>query len=265
MKKLLFVFILFFILSCYAWAELNTFVIISDTHVGSADSVYDEFISTIEKQNINVIMHAGDAIHNPGKKSEWKKFFEITGNDRKVYIAPGNHDINDVRSMKIFLNFFSEPYYSFADNDTLFIFLNTELPHEKGKITGEQLEWLKKELLRDFKLKFVFIHRPLFPIFAGHGLDRSKKERDELHRIFEKNGVSLVISGHDHLYNRSLKDGITYIICAGAGGQNHFPAFNNAKYYFRYILAKRVEKGYTFLVKDLSGDTGDEFQIIKEK
>lgn len=266
MKRVIFIFILILIvlLPFFAQAELSTFAIISDTHVGAHDSVYEEFIGIIEKQNIKMILHAGDAIHNPGKRSDWKKFFDITGNDKKIYIAPGNHDINDIWSLKVFLKYFPDLYYSFYDNDTLFIFLNTELPEEKGKISGEQLEWLKKELSRDFKFKFVFLHRPLFPIFAGRGLDRFKNERDELHSLFKKHSVSMVVSGHDHLYNRSVKDGVTYIICAGAGGQYRFPAFNDTRYYFRYISARRIKNGFAFMVKDLIGEKGDEFQIVKE-
>lgn len=46
MKKAVFLFILFF-LPLIAWAELNTFAIISDTHVGAPDSIYKDFIDTI--------------------------------------------------------------------------------------------------------------------------------------------------------------------------------------------------------------------------
>ncbi len=264
MKKVIHIFICCLLLPLFAWAGFDTFSIVSDTHVGAADSVYAEFIDIMEKQNIKDIIHVGDAIHNPGRKKEWEKFFEITGKDKNIHIAPGNHDINDKWSMKVFLNFFPNLYHSIYDNDTQFIFLNSEIPEEKGKISGEQLEWLKKELTKDFKFKFVFIHRPLFPVFANHGLDRFKKERDELHRLFEKNNVSMVVSGHDHFYHRSIKDGIIYIICAGAGGQELFFAFRDTRFYFRYIVAKRIKNGYEFVVKDLSGDTGDEFQIVKE-
>jgi len=266
MKKgvYVFIFILFLFSPLFAWGGLDTFAIISDTHVGAPDSIYAEFINIIEKQNIKDIIHSGDAIHNPGRKKEWEKFFEITGKDKKIYIAPGNHDINDSWSMKVFLKYFPNLYYSLSNNDTQFIFLNSEIPEENGKISGGQLEWLKKELAKDFKFKFVFVHRPLFPVFAKHGLDRFKKERDELHRLFEKSNVSLVVSGHDHFYHRSVKDGITYIICAGAGGQERFFALNDTRFYFRYIIARRIKNGYEFVVKDLNGDTGDEFQIIKE-
>ncbi|MCX8110466.1 MAG: metallophosphoesterase [Syntrophorhabdaceae bacterium] len=257
----IFISILLFLLPFLTRAEINSFCIVSDTHVGAEDSVYVDFIRVIEEKDIKTIIHVGDAIHIPGNIRQWKRFLEITGSDKILHLAPGNHDIKDKRSLAIYLRFFHDLYYSFSDDDTLFILLNTELPEEQGMIAGEQLLWLKRELERPFKYKFVFLHRPLFPIFSGHGLDKFKKARDELHRLFVKKGVSLVVSGHDHLYNRSTKDGVVYIIAAGGGGQSHFPAFNNTRYYFRYIIGTRKNKGYSFIVKDLLGDTGDEFNI----
>ncbi|HPC67290.1 MAG TPA: metallophosphoesterase, partial [Syntrophorhabdaceae bacterium] len=211
-----------------AQAQISPFCIVSDTHVGAEDSVYGDFIKVVEEKNIKTIIHVGDAIHIPGSIKQWRKFLQITGSDKKLHLAPGNHDIKDKRSLEIFLRFFPDLYHSFSHEDTLFIILNTESPEEPGMIAGEQLQWLKNELERPFRYKFVFLHRPLFPIFSGRGLDRFKDARDELHRLFVKKGVSLVVSGHDHLYNRSLKDGIVYIIAAGGGGQSHFPAFNDA-------------------------------------
>lgn len=244
-------------------AELTPFAIVSDTHIGTEDSVYPDFIKVIGGQKIKVIIHTGDAIHNPGRTSQWKKFLEITGSDKILHLAPGNHDIEDKRSLAVYLRFFQRLYYSFSEGDTLFLILNTEIPGEKALIAGEQLEWLREELEKPFRYKFVFLHRPLFPIFSGRSIDRHKAARDELHQLFAQKNVSLVVSGHDHLYNRSSKDGIVYIIAAGGGGQSRFPAFNNTRYYFRYIVGQKTDAGYSFIVKDLEGDTGDEFSITR--
>lgn len=259
--SIILVFFLISLLPFLALADISSFSIVSDTHVGAEDSVYADFIRVVEEKDIKTIIHVGDAIHTPGSIRQWERFFEITGSDRILHLAPGNHDIKDKRSMVVYLKFFPDLYYSFFDGDTLFILLNTEIPGESGMIAGEQLLWLKRELEKPFKYKFVFLHRPLFPVFSGHGLDRFKEARDDLHRLFVKNGVSLVVSGHDHIYNRSVKDGILYIIAAGGGGQVHFPVLNNTRHLFRYIIATRKNGGYSFIVKDLEKGTGDEFNI----
>jgi len=247
----------------FAQTELKCFAIISDTHTGSDDSVYPAFIRIMDEQNIRFIIHTGDAIHDPGRTNQWKRFLEITGPGKMLHLAPGNHDIQDKKSLAVYLKFFPKLYYSFSDGDTIFVMLNTEIPGEKAMITGEQLVWLKAELERPFRYKFVFLHRPLFPIISHRGLDRYRTARDELHQLFAQKGVSLVVSGHDHLYNRSTKDGIIYIIAAGSGGQTRFPAFRETGFYARYIVGARTNSGYSFIVKDLEGGTGDEFSVIR--
>ena len=252
-----------FLCPLFAQAELTSFAIISDSHTGSEDSVYPAFIRIVEEQDIEVIIHTGDAIHNPGRSSQWKRFLEITGPGKILHLAPGNHDIQDKKSLAVYLKFFPKLYYSFSDGDTLFVMLNTEIPGEKAMIAGEQLTWLKTELERPFQYKFVFLHRPLFPIMSLRGLDRYKTARDELHQLFVQKGVSLVVSGHDHLYNRSMKEGIIYIIAAGSGGQSQFPAFTETGYYSRYIVGARTNQGYSFIVRDMEGGTGDEFSVTR--
>jgi 3',5'-cyclic AMP phosphodiesterase CpdA len=260
-KLLLLITLFFLICPLLASAELTSFAIIGDTHTGSPDSVYPDFIKIVEKQNIKVIIHVGDAIHNPGKSSQWIKFLEITGTGKTLHLAPGNHDIKGKKSLAVYLKFFPRLYYSFSDGDTLFVILNTEIPGEEGMITGEQLTWLKAELQKPFRYKFVFLHEPLFPVVHLHGLDRYETARDQLHRLFVQKGVSLVVSGHDHIYNRSMNDGIIYVITAGSGGQSRF--FKETGYYFRYIVGTRTNKGYSFIVRDTGGDTGDEFSVTQ--
>ena len=242
-------------------AELTSFAIISDSHIGFRESVYAAFIKAVEEQKIEVIIHVGDAINRPGSSKEWARFFEITGPGKILHLAPGNHDIQGRGSLTEYSKHFPNLYYSFSDGDTLFVLLNTELPGEESTVSGEQLAWLEKELKRPFPYKFVFLHKPPFPIVSLHGLDRHATFRDNLHRLFVENGVSLVVSGHDHLYHRSVKQGIIYIIAGGGGGQLWFLSENGN--FFHHIVAVRSKGGYSFVVKDAEGKKRDEFSVTK--
>jgi 3',5'-cyclic AMP phosphodiesterase CpdA len=242
-------------------AEYAPFAIISDTHVGLRESVYIAFIQAVEEGKIQVIIHTGDAINRPGDLMQWARFLQITGPGKTVHVAPGNHDIDDKESLAIFLTYFSESYHSFSDGDTLFVLLNTELPGQRSRIMGEQLTWLEAELQRPFKYKFVFLHEPPFPAVYLHGLDRHKAARDRLHQLFVQTGVSLVVSGHDHLYDRRVRDGITYVIAGGGGGQLAL-VMNNSDFY-HYIVATRRNGGYLFTLKDIKGNTRDEFSVSR--
>ena len=92
-----------------------------------------------------------------------------------------------------------------------------------------------------------------------HGLDRHPSERDRLHRLFVQSGVRLVVAGHDHIYDRTARDGITYVIAGPTGGA--IPPFLKDGDPFCYMVVSRKNDGYSFSVKDLTGDMRDEFSV----
>jgi 3',5'-cyclic AMP phosphodiesterase CpdA len=246
-------------------ADDGSFAIIGDTRVGRTDAMYTAFIKQVEKDGIQTVVHVGDAIESPGSEDQWKQFLKITGNKVTLYIAPGNHDINSKRSLATYTKILGkEPYYSVSRGDTLFIFLNSELPGQEAKITGQQFDWAEKELARDFKYKFVVLHRPVFPspVGTGYDLDRYPPDRNRLHQLFVKDGVALVLTGHEHLYNRSEKDGIVYVITGGGGAPLH-TFLQDYGGFMHYIVAKKGNEGYFFRVVDFKGKTRDEFSVKK--
>jgi predicted phosphodiesterase len=244
----------------YVWAQHAPFAIVSDTHVGVSDSLYPEFIHRIEEEKIQVIIHTGDAINSPGSSGQWARFFEITGPAKTLHLAPGNHDIYGKRALAVYLKFFAKPYYSFSSGDTVFILLNTELPGEEGMVAKEQLVWLETELQQPFRHKFVFLHEPPYPMMALHGLDRHNEARDALHRLFVKKGVSLVVAGHDHIYDRTTRDGIVYVIAPATRAQPRFSPQNGAP---GYIVTTRKGDGFSFTVKDIQGNVRERFSVTR--
>ena len=48
------------------------------------------------------------------------------------------------------------------------------------------------------------------------------------HELFKNTGVKLVLSGHNHNYQRAEKDGITYVI-SGLGGQSKYKRYHIQK------------------------------------
>jgi len=246
-----------------AGAGDGSFAIIGDTHIGQREAPYTAFVKQVEKRGIHTIIIVGDAIETPGKKDEWDRLFHLTGDKIALHVTPGNHDANSRRALAVYKEVFSrDAYYSFSQNDTLFVLLNTEITGQEGKITGQQFAWLDRELAKPFTHKFVFLHRPLFPTIFGMGycLDRYPQERDRLHQLFVKQGVAVVVSGHQHLYNRSEKDGVHYVISGGGGGRLHgFSEDEGA--FLHYVLAKKSNGGYVFTAFDFKGIARDEFSV----
>lgn len=240
-------------------AQEVQFAVISDTHVGAKDSVYFSLLRSIREDGIETIIHTGDAINSPGNTYEWKRFVAAQGPQQTIHLAPGNHDITDKESFEVYLRFFPRPYYSFSEGDTLFILLNTGFPGEESSIGGKQLVWLEGELKRSFRYKFVFLHEPLFPVIHK-GLAVNEESRDSLHKLFVQRGVSLVVSGHDHIYRRQIKDGITYIIMPPArGGTTQLIKEMEPG----YLAVYRKNGSFSFLLKDLRGKSRDEFTVTK--
>jgi 3',5'-cyclic AMP phosphodiesterase CpdA len=252
--------LLFFILCLPLLTWAQHFAIVSDSHVGARDSNYTEIIKRIDDEKIETIFHTGDAINRPGDAKLWKRFLDLTGADKTLHLAPGNHDIDSTRSLKVFLQFFPDSYYSFSEGDTLFLILNTEFPGEDRRIAGDQLSWLTKELDKSFRYKFVFLHEPPFPLLRLHGLDVDEESRDKLHRLFVQKGVSLVVAGHDHSYYKTVKDGVVYVITPRSRLISGL-FINDGKP--GYITVHRKGKGYSFTVRDNSGGIQDSFSIKK--
>ena len=63
---------------------------------------------------------------------------------------------------------------------------------------------------------FPAFHVP--PISSGsHGNSENTHMLGRLHSLFKQAGVRFVFNGHDHDYERSLYDGIYYIVAGGGG------------------------------------------------
>jgi 3',5'-cyclic AMP phosphodiesterase CpdA len=245
-------------------AGQQPFAIIGDTHVGLTSSIYPSFIEAIDRLGITTIVHLGDAVDRASSAAQWTTFEEMTGTGKMLHLVPGNHDVDGSGSLgrpEFRAKFLPLPYYSFSDDDTLFVVLNTELPGQRGTVTGTQCKWAETELQKSYRYKFVFLHRPLFSAVPGHGLDNDPVERDKLHDLFVRTGVSAVFSGHDHVYRRSQKDGVTYIIASGGGGPLYFSAANGG--FFHYVIARRDGPEFSFTVRNLNGEVKDHFTLTK--
>ena len=243
-------------------AEPGDFAVIGDTTIGRSDTVFKTFLRTLDRERVTDFILVGNAIEKPGSEEELKQLLALTGPDKNIHIAPGNHDFFNFKSYKSYRKIIDKaPYHSFSIDDAQFIILCAVLPDEMNQITGEQLTWLREELKKPFKYRFVFIHTPLFPSPYGqeYGLSKRKEERDALHQLFVENKVNIVFSGHEHLYHRGEKDGVIYII-TGGGGARLLTSREEYGGYFHYILAKKRQEGYVVTVSDLTTDSRkDEF------
>jgi hypothetical protein len=62
-----------------------------------------------------------------------------------------------------------------------------------------------------------FYHKATYSI-GPHASQRDIWEmRPVLHDLFRKHGIRLVFQGHDHIYYRTIRDGVAYVVTGGGG------------------------------------------------
>jgi len=217
----------------------------------------------------DAVIHLGDMISNPGSGVEWQEFHQsaqILAGNFPFYPVPGNHDVIDLPSQEIYQRQFSAPisglYYDVEMGDLLLIFLDSVMAGQVGLIADQQLDWLKSTLAQKgalFKYRLVFVHYPLFPgaNHAGESLDSYPEQRDRLHRLFVQNHVNIVFNGHEHIYDRKIIEGVTYITSGGAGGM----LYNDSRGFYHFVFLAETGEGLQGYCVAIDGTVKDQFLV----
>jgi len=232
------------------------FVVISDCRSG--DRMYKKIVAALVKRDPQFVVFVGDILPTMRSLKQWNNFESMSAPIKvPYYLTPGNHDIEDSASEAFWRRKVELPgretYYSFKVGNDLFVVLCSVEPDNDRKITGRQLAWLARTLDPDkYEHQFVFVHHPLFlwkDAFHGkESLDLYPEARDRLHRLFVEKKVDIVFHGHEHGYRRMDRDGVRYVIAAGAGS----PLYSKSFHHFvvvdvdgPYIKVKVIDKdGY---------------------
>ncbi len=177
-----------------------------------------------------LVIHTGDYLTLETDDSLWETdFFDPAAELlRSTPLVPvlGNHEYVDS-----FCGLFSTPaaesgsssegYYSFQYGCVYVVVLNS---NEMFYPTTDQYEWFETAIqsptAQQAAWRFVCLHAPVYS--SGlHGGDPMLQQY--LVPLLEKNNVNMVFSGHDHLYEKSYKHNIYYIVSAGAGAFLYTP------------------------------------------
>lgn len=177
----------------------------------------------------DLVLHTGDVVYPDGAREDYREAFfkPLAPLIARVPVYPvlGNHDVKS-QGGKAFEEVFHTPanndeatdrYYSFDFGDVHFVALDVE--SRKGLALGEaQRAWLVDDLAASKAAwKVVFLHQP--PYSEGKSGD-SRRVIENICPIFETFGVDLVLSGHEHNYQRFFPiRGTTYIVTGGGGAE----------------------------------------------
>jgi serine/threonine-protein phosphatase CPPED1 len=112
---------------------------------------------------------------------------------------------------------FGRRYYEFVYRDVLFLVLNSEDPpgHDPGRISDDQLAWLKKVLddNKNVRWTLVFLHKPMWMLRNPHAswTEVEKLLNGRKHTVF---------AGHVHFYRKAVRQGMNYYSLATTGGDS---------------------------------------------
>jgi acid phosphatase type 7 len=214
-----------------------SFVAFGDSGSGNSDqfAILDQ-LGTVP---FRLMIHTGDIAYESGTLGEFEdNFFAVYAPLIKsfaMFPSIGNHDDSSV-----FRRVFDLPragehnWYSFDYGDIHFVALDT------NNVDAEQEDWLRADLAAtDREWIVVFGHHP--PYSSGeHG--SSTGLRAKLDAIFQEHPVDLVLSGHDHDYERmEPQGGVHYVVTGGGGrgtrpvGSSSFTAFSEQVLNFVYV------------------------------
>ncbi|MFH0903412.1 MAG: metallophosphoesterase [Pseudomonadota bacterium] len=223
-------------------------------------------LAQIETVPFDLILHTGDVSQGEGTRQELEDFFFAVYVDLlhsfPVFPAIGGHDYRTEDGAP-FLEAFvlpengapngTEHWYSYDWGNVHFVVFDTQ------RWGSEQMAWLEADLAAN-ELPWIVAYGHEPPYSSGqHGSTIDIQRR--FSPIFEKHQVALVLSGHDHDYERTNPiGGVTYVVTGGGGrgtrpvGTSAFTAYSEAVLHFVYV----VVEGDTLVLHAIDG-VGREF------
>jgi predicted phosphodiesterase len=205
----------------------------------AVSSIHADLVNLYLQENPELVVHTGDMVLLGGVWDQWVEFNDsiqgVWAAGIPFYGAVGNHEAwagdADFNNYTAYFDFSSvvdmpgetELNYGFTYEGIHFVVLNTEYTWNAGEYDcpSAQLSWLNSYLSSTTAEAFIVVafHRPAWSIRANRP-DRwaeAESVRTQFHTMFMQFDVDLVLTGHDHYYYRTLRDGIYYVTTGGGG------------------------------------------------
>jgi 3',5'-cyclic AMP phosphodiesterase CpdA len=236
------------------------FAVIGDTGTGDANQYRVAKVLASARQSFpyEFVVMVGDNMYG-GEDSpdDFERKFEVPYKPLldagvKFYASLGNHDSPNQRLYKPF-NMNGQRFYTFKPKDGVRFFAL-----DSNYMDREQLEWFEKELKASGSdWKIAFFHHPVYSSAGRHGSDTAL--RDQLEPLFLKYSVDLVLTGHDHVYERTKpQKGVQYFVVGNSAKLRKGDLENIG------ITAKGFDTGYGFMLAEIDGDQ-IHFQVLSDQ
>ena len=243
------------------------FAVIGDAGRGDQpqNEVAQQMVAWREKFPYDLVVMVGDNIYDRHTPEDYAAKFErpykaLLDAGVTFQAAIGNHDDPAQISYEKF-NMGGQRYYTFRRSD-----------QPLGPITGgvrffaldsrsfdpEQLRWFEQALAETgSRWKIVFFHHPIYT--SGRYQTAARTLRGVLEPFLVKGDVDVVLSGHEHFYERIVPQrGIAYFVTGAAGSLRPNDIRETG------LTARGFDTDYSFMLMEVSGDELF-FQAISRK
>lgn len=193
-----------------------SFLVIGDSGTSSPEqtAILERMLA---EPNISSLIHVGDIAYDSGtfpqfEQSYFQKYAPLMSRT-PFFTAPGNHEyLTDSATPYLAVHIAPASnvpaadvgrYYSYDRGDAHFVSLDSNI---LGTDAGTRmLAWLDADLAGTTRYwKIVFLHHPPYPTGTHMGDPLSILVHSQVNPIVEAHGVQLVLSGHEHGYERSF-------------------------------------------------------------
>lgn len=178
--------------------------------VTAGDNSYTDF--GLDNAEANIGNHYCDYIYNPSAPADLQCAGRAANLRQNLFFpAIGNHDYKGDEDLDGYLSYFelpgNEKYYSVRLGSIEFFILDSQ----RWGTYLKQRRWLEEATeASTAPFRVAVFHYP--PYSTGHHGDTEQMRWD-----FDDYGIQLVVSGHDHDYQRFQREDVTYIV-NGVGG-----------------------------------------------
>jgi predicted phosphodiesterase len=253
--------------------EAFRFLIYGDNR--SDDAAHAAVVVAMASRASSFVVNTGDFVERGDSRSEWQTFFDIEApltRERPIFSCVGNHELTD-GSGAAYVRYFGPAELpkeleapvtgvtgvllhdagsaqvtldqlsgTFRWSNARFFMVNGMVPYTSGPTRA----WLDRVLTESddeagLVWRIVVVHHG--PWSSGpHGNNKLLQDAN-IPDLLRAHKVDLVVSGHDHIYERGSANGLPYLV-SGGGGAPVYRVKKAAATSLRYESVRHFEEAY---------------------
>ena len=206
-------------------AAALTFLVYGDDRTDP--TAHAAVVRAMQQVPSDFLVNTGDLVDNGASAQDWQSFFDIEApllRERPLFVSIGNHELRDDLAGANFARYsgfldesgINRPYGTTRLGNTRFFFLNGM--HDWR--AGDEREWLERALERsdaegNLVWRIAVVHHGPWSL-GPHGAN-ARLIAAGVPALLAAHKVDLLLSGHDHIYQRGDAGPLKYIVSGGGG------------------------------------------------